>query len=104
MRPCEIPTADMFSRAVHLHLGGKDLGFEDARRAAYERARTYGSDPMLLSWFERRTGDYFPRVLECCDEGKPSWVAYAQSRGGSLTIDINDEDFVFIFRGQESLT
>jgi hypothetical protein len=104
MRACEIPTSEMFSRAIHLHMGGEELTFEEAKRAAYERAKTYSSDPMLLSWFERKSGSYFPSVLECCAEGKPSWADYARSRGADLTIDINDEDYVFMFTGQGGLT
>ena len=103
MNACEIPTPEMFSRAIHLHIGGEGLNFEEAKHAAYERARTYGSDPMLLSWFERKSGTYFPSIVECCERGKPTWVSYARSRGGNLTIDINDEDYIFIFRGQQGL-
>jgi hypothetical protein len=104
MRVCEIPTAEMFSRAIHLHMGGKELTFEAAKRAAHERAKTYSSDPMLLSWFERKSGSYSPNGVECCTEGEPGWVAYARSRGADLTIDINDEDYIFMFTGQGGLT
>jgi hypothetical protein len=104
MNACEIPTPEMFSRAIHLHTDGRELTFEEARKVAYERARTYGSEPMLLSWFERKSGTYFPSIVECCERGQPSWVAYARSRGGDLTIDINDEDYIFIFRGQQGLS
>jgi hypothetical protein len=30
-------------------------------------------------------------------------VDYAKSRGGNLTIDINDEEYVFIFQGKPTL-
>ena len=104
MKACEIPNSEMFSKAIHLHTAGKELTLEEARNTAYERARTYHSDPMLLSWLERKSGSYFPRDIECCEDGKPSWVKYARSRGGDLTIDINGEDYIFIFKGKEGLT
>jgi hypothetical protein len=59
---------------------------------------------MLLSWFDKKSGRYSPHEAECCPEGKPSWVEYARSRGGSLTIDINDEEFVFVFMGKPGLS
>jgi hypothetical protein len=103
VRECEIPTSEMFPKAVHVHLNEADLSFDVARRAAYERARTYCTDPMLLSWFDRKAGNYSPGNVECCKEGKPSWVAYAEGRGADLTIDINHEDYIFMFRESEGL-
>jgi hypothetical protein len=98
MENCELPTAEMFDKAIHLHIGAKELSFEEAKRAAYARAHTYSSDPMLLSWFDKKSGTYSPNV-ECCDRGEPGWVTYAHSRGGDLAIDINDEEYIFMFRG-----
>ena len=28
---------------------------------------------------------------------KPAWVIYAESRGGNITIDINQEEYIFIY-------
>ena len=36
--------------------------------------------------------------VECCSEHKPGWIVYAESRGGNITIDNNDEKDVFIYR------
>ena len=52
---------------------------------------------MLLSWYDAGTGRFSPDV-ECCSEEKPGWVVYAESRGAGITVDINDEQFVFIYR------
>jgi hypothetical protein len=104
MDSCELPTAEMFDKAIHLHLGTKELTFEEARQAAFGRANTYSTDPMLLSWFDKKSGAYSPSGVECCGRGEPSWLTYAHSRGGNLAIDINDEDYVFVFRGKESLS
>jgi len=94
----------MFEKAIHLHLDKKELTFDEARRAAFERAHTYSSDPMLLSWFDRKAGTYFPSVVECCSRGEPSWLTYAHSRGGDLAVDINDEEYIFVFKGKEGLS
>ena len=42
--------------------------------------------------YEGSTGSFSPHV-ECCSEHKPGWVVYAESRGGHITIDINDEAY-----------
>lgn len=51
---------------------------------------------MLLAWYDRKRGRFSPNVV-CCSERKPGWVVYAESRGGNITIDINDESYVFIY-------
>jgi len=100
MRGCEIPTGPALPNPVYLQMGRSD--FEGALKVAKDTARSYCTDPMLLSWYDRAKGMYSPHEAECCAEGKPSWVTYAKSRGGNLTVDINHEDYVFIFRGKQS--
>lgn len=100
---CEIPSRELFAKAVHVHMGDEAITFDTARRTAIERAKTYCADPMLLSWYDRQSGAFSPKGLECCREGKPSWVSYAEERGADLTIDINDEEFIFMFRESEGL-
>jgi hypothetical protein len=101
MRACQIPSSAALPGAVYLNLDRERLDFERAREVAVARAKTYYSDPMLLSWYDRGKHAYSP-AGECCSEEEPSWVSYAKSRGGTLSIDINHEDYVFIFRGLES--
>ena len=105
MERCEIPKEDMLPNPVHHKLEESGLDFERAQKAAKNLAMTYFSDAMLLSWFDRKAGRYSPQVVECCKEGgPPSWIEYATSRGGNLTIDINDEEYVFVFRGKQGLS
>jgi hypothetical protein len=80
---------------------GSELDFDRARRIATDQAKAYYGDAMLLSWYDGRHGRYSPHEVECCKEGVPSWVSYAKSRGGNLTIEINDEQYVFVFRGKQ---
>ena len=100
---CEIPKAHMLPTPVHLRIE-EELDFQKAERIAKDQAKSYYSDAMLLSWFDKSRGRYSPYDVECCSEGKPGWVEYAKSRGGNLTIDINDEDYVFVFLGKPGLS
>jgi hypothetical protein len=52
---------------------------------------------MLLAWFDRQAGRYSPNII-CCGEDKPTWLTYAESRGGDLVIDLNGEEYVFVYR------
>ena len=103
MNACEMPNVDILPAPVHMRIQEK-LDFLKAERVAKEQARSFYGDAMLLGWYDRKNGRYSPRDVECCSEGKPSWVEYAKSRGGNLTIDINDEDYIFIFMGKPGLS
>jgi hypothetical protein len=103
MRSCEIPKADILPTPVHLRIE-EGLDFLKAETVAKDQARSYYSDAMLLSWFDKKNRRYSPHDVDCCSDGKPSWVNYAQSRGGNLTIDINDEEYVFVFLGKPGLS
>jgi hypothetical protein len=100
---CERPEFYMLPNPVHLNING-ELDFLKAKRIAKDQAKSYYGDAMLLSWFDKKGGRYSPYDVECCAEGKPSWVEYAKSRGGNLTIDINEEDYVFVFLGKPNLS
>lgn len=100
MMDCTFVTKSMFSNPLDVHLGGTP-DFLEAKTIADEKAREMLPEPMLLAWFDRNTGKFSPDVI-CCDREKPSWLVYAESRGGNLTVDINDEDFVFVYRNTGS--
>jgi hypothetical protein len=71
---------------------------EGARDAALAHVKTYDSDPMLVGWYERKTGKQSP--AEGCEdeESEPSWVRYAKNHGGNLSVNVNDGEFIFIYR------
>lgn len=96
MSTCAVLRKDHLTNPVLINTNGQGLGYNKAKRLADEEASRFSSDAMLLAWFERETGRFSPNV-ECCGEDKPSWVIYAESRGGNLTIDIDDESYVFIY-------
>ena len=96
MKRCEILTRDVLTNPVLIHLE-RPLNFAQAREVADQKARELGADdPMLLAWYEAKSGKFSPPV-ECCSETKPGWIVYAESRGGTITIDINNEEYIFIY-------
>ena len=75
----------------------KELAFNEARSLVNQEAAKFIQDPMILSWLNRKTGQHSPDVDCCQEDGKESWEIYAESRGGTLRIEVDDQ-FVFILR------
>jgi hypothetical protein len=101
MQAFEIPKKDMLPNPVYVVLDQSGLDFERAQDAARNLAKKLYWEPMLLSWYDKNAGKYSPQDVICSSEGKPGWVEYARSRGGDFTVDINYQEYVFIFRGGE---
>jgi hypothetical protein len=91
-------TRDMLKHPVDLRVDDRSLDFRGARTLAEKKALEMSSDPMLLAWFDRRSGTYSPGDVVCCDRNKPTWLVYAQSHGADIFVDINDEDFIFAYK------
>jgi hypothetical protein len=72
------------------------MDFPRAKALADQEARKVTAEPILLAWYNGKTGDFLPQVM-CCGEDKPAWLIYAESRGGNICIDINNEEFIFIY-------
>ena len=81
---------------IKLEVDYSDLDFDTARNIAKQKAREKCDDPMLLSWHNSDTSESYPHA-DCGPGDKPAWIIYAESRGGDLTIDINQGRYVFIF-------
>jgi hypothetical protein len=96
MSDCIRLTREMLQDPIRLQVAG-ELDFAQARNLADRRARELGEDPMLLAWYNEATGEFSPQVT-CCRDDKPTWLTYAESRGGDLVIAINDEAYVFVYR------
>ena len=101
MKTCEIPKGHILPNPVYVVLDRGGLDFERAQDAARDLAQKLYWEPMLLSWFDKNAGRYSPHDVTCCKEGEPGWIEYARSRGGDFTVDINYQDYIFIFRGGE---
>jgi hypothetical protein len=96
MTECIVLRRDMLKNPVQVQVDD-DLDFARAKELADREARKKSADPMLLAWYNGRTGQFSPMV-ECGAEDKPAWLVYAESRGGDICIDINDEEYVFVYR------
>lgn len=103
MNVCKELTVDMLPNRVAVTADSPDMSFAEARRLADEKARELWSDPMLVAWLDKKTGQFSPNVT-CCDEEKPTWLVYAESRGADRSIDINDQEYVFVYLDSESLS
>ncbi len=73
------------------------VNFEEARELARRAAGQRLEQPMLLGWLEADSGRRSPAV-ECCDEDKPGWLVYCQSRGGEVAVEVGRGDYFFVFR------
>ncbi len=74
----------------------EDLDFLKAKELAKARAKELAPDPMLLSWYNGKTGEYYPR-LECGSWDKPVWIIFAESRGADIAVNINDGEYIFLY-------
>ncbi len=94
---CMPLTAEMLANRTSIHSSASDLTFDQARALADEKARENYDTPMLLAWFDSKRQRFSPNIV-CCQEHKPSWLVYAESRGGDLSVDVNDLEYVFVYR------
>ena len=97
MTGCIPLSREMLRDPIDIDVTDTPLDFARARAIAGGRAREIAADPMLLAWYDRGAGRFSPQVT-CCGGDKPSWLIYAESRGGDLVIDINREAYVFVYR------
>lgn len=82
---------------IEVHTSGS-VEFSDAKDIAKEKAKELSSDPMLLSWYNGKTGEGYPDH-ECGSVDKPAWFVFAEARGGDILVDISDGEYIFIFLG-----
>jgi hypothetical protein len=81
---------------IRLLVGNGDLDFVSAKDIAKQKAKELNPDPMLLSWFCGKTGEFYPKT-ECGRTDKPAWFVFAESRGADIAININDGEYIFLF-------
>lgn len=96
MTTCKTVTRKALTDPLDVRIDREGLDFDTARRIADQKAMEVASEPMLMAWYNAHSGQFSPEV-ECCSEQKPGWIVYAESRGATITIDINDEEYVFIY-------
>jgi len=87
---------DFWGNYIKVQVDEKNLDFIKAKDIAKANAKELATDPMLLSWYNEHTGEYFPK-LECGAWDKPVWIIFAESRGADIAIDINDGQYIFLY-------
>lgn len=80
---------------IDLTLHGVDVDFGLARAMAELAAARSVGEVMLVAWFDGAAGEGHPNARECT--GKPGWLAYGESHGGAIRVNVNEERFVFVF-------
>lgn len=100
MERTQIPTFEKLPNPIPVQVDDRDLDFELAKALAREHALIDYAEVMLIAWFDKKAQRYSPNIRHCA-KNKPSWVVYAESRGANISIDINEEEYVFIFKGLE---
>ena len=81
---------------IKIRIDEPGLDFVTAKDVARQKARELADDPMLLSWYNGKTGEYFPK-LECGTWDKPVWIIFAESRGADIAVNINDGEYIFLY-------
>jgi len=82
---------------IHIYTKENGLTLNKALDKAREEAGTSLEDPMLLSWYERKSGRFSPNVA-CCGQDEPAWMIYAKNRGARVSVNVNQGEYVFLFR------
>ncbi len=96
MTACVILEKKMLPNPVAVKLDDTVPSLTAARFIADRKAAELAENPMLLAWYDSTANKFSPDVT-CCSEEKPGWLVYAESRGGSISITVNDEQFVFVY-------
>lgn len=82
-------------RVIEIATQGVEPDFAGACALAEAAATRMAQEVMLVAWYDGATGKGHPDAQECT--GKPGWLAYAESHGGDIRVNINHHEFVFIF-------
>ena len=98
MESCIPLRREMLVDPIDVNIADDTLDFERVKAVADQKACEISEDAMLISWFDRKSGRFFPQV-ECGGKAKPTWLVYAETRGANITIDVNQETYVFVYLG-----
>lgn len=83
-------------KEIDVSVQGAALDYAAAHALAGVLAKKLARDAMLVAWFDGKNDVGYPVVQECTGD-KPGWLAYAESHGGNLGVNINGGEFVFVF-------
>ena len=95
-----VVTCFPFERYLHGNI--KELSVRDVAidyAAAHALAVKAAGEAMLLAWYDGKNNAGYPEVQECTGN-KPGWLAYAESHGANLAVNINGGEFIFVFASE----
>ena len=75
-----------------------ELIFEHARNAVLGWVKKYDTEPLLVGWRDVKDNKVSPSEICKDEESEPGWVRYAKAHGGNLTVNVNDGEYIFIYR------
>ena len=81
---------------ININVDESGLDFSKAKDLAKSKAFEICENPMILSWKNGVTGEFYPNY-ECGSTNEPFWIRFAEARGSNLTITINDGNYIFMF-------
>lgn len=84
------------AREIDVSVKGVALDYAAAHILAGALAEKAAGETMLVAWFDGKNNAGYPEVQECTGD-KPGWLAYAESHGGNLGVNINGGEFIFVF-------
>ena len=85
---------------LNLTLEDKSLDFSLAKRLSEELAKSSLKEPMLIAWYDGKKREEHPSAPEC--QHQPGWLAYAYGHGGRVRVDVNKDEYSFIFSDTSS--
>ena len=88
-------TDNTAQETLNLQISDQEFDFSTAKQMAKEKAFERCDHPMILSWKNGKTGEFYPNY-ECGVTDKPFWIRYAESRGANLVVDFNQGEYVFM--------
>ncbi len=88
-------TEDKTKEILNIDINDPGFDFLQAKQMAKEKAFEKCDHPMILSWKNGKTGEFYPNY-ECGVPDRPFWIRYAEGRGANLTIDFNKGEYVFM--------
>lgn len=79
-------------KEIDVSVQGLSLDYNTAHALASKAAGV----AMLVAWYGGKNNAGYPEVQECTGN-KPGWLAYAESHGANLAVNINSGEFIFVF-------
>ena len=83
-------------QTIDVTIHGVPLDYAIASAIAQRLTQQAAGETLLLAWFDAKNNAGHPDVQECTGD-KPGWLAYAQSHGGNLAVNINGGEFMFVY-------